>query len=380
MNYILSHKKINVAEIGIDEETAAISRIGTVFAPEHIPIGITVTNGKINRGDLNDWWHGRGVPASRQNIRELKTRLNISTMGKLILKCFGLSLSDQYWMNPLDNPLDWDKVNFFDNPFSEDVGDAMFGNKIKQGNLNLMSPDNTSDGWLKKRWKIIDKKRCLIKGGSDPFWQQPLNEVMAAIITKRLAIPYVSYSLVWENELPYSVCENFISSDTELVSAFYIHNTMKIKDTAQLYNHYLNCCEELDIPDVRINLDKMLTIDYIIANNDRHLNNFGAIRNANTLEWISPAPLYDNGSSLWYNNSAENIIKLRNNKSQPFHETHEEQIKLVKDFSWLSLPALAGVTDDFYILLKKSPLIDEKRRETLCLALENRVKSLLNII
>jgi len=31
MNYILTHKKIPVMEIEIDEETATISRIGSVF-------------------------------------------------------------------------------------------------------------------------------------------------------------------------------------------------------------------------------------------------------------------------------------------------------------------------------------------------------------
>ncbi|MDR2163733.1 MAG: hypothetical protein LBO70_07340 [Clostridiales Family XIII bacterium] len=30
----------------------------------------------------------------------------------------------------------------------------------------LMSPDNTSDVWLRKKRKIIDGRRCLIKGGS----------------------------------------------------------------------------------------------------------------------------------------------------------------------------------------------------------------------
>lgn len=42
--------------------------------------------------------------------------------------------------------------------------------------FSLISPDNTSDGWLKKKWTIIDGKRCLIKSGSAPFFQEPLNE------------------------------------------------------------------------------------------------------------------------------------------------------------------------------------------------------------
>ncbi len=41
----------------------------------------------------------------------------------------------------------------------------------------------------------------------------------------------------------------------------------------------------------------MIVLDYIIANEDRHLNNFGLLRNAETLEWYGFAPIYDSGSS-----------------------------------------------------------------------------------
>jgi len=52
--------------------------------------------------------------------------------------------------------------------------------------LDLLSPCNTSDGWLRKKWKIIDGKRCLLKSGSNPFQQEPLNEVLATSLHQRL--------------------------------------------------------------------------------------------------------------------------------------------------------------------------------------------------
>ena len=33
-------------------------------------------------------------------------------------------------------------------------------------------------------------------------------------------------------------------------------------------------------------------------NDDRHLNNFGIIRDVNTLKWTSVCPIFDNGQSL----------------------------------------------------------------------------------
>lgn len=62
----------------------------------------------------------------------------------------------------------------------------------------------------------------------------------------------------------------------------------------------MECCELLGIGNITPFLDRMLVLDYIIANEDRHFNNFGALRNAETLEWLGMAPIYDSGSSLGY--------------------------------------------------------------------------------
>ena len=366
------HRNIAVAQICIDEETAAISVIGDVFAPEHIPVGISLKNGRPYRSDLNDWWHGRSIPASRQNLRSAMDSLGVSSASMLITKCFGLSLSDQYWVNPVENPLEWEKVNFFDNPFSEDVGDALFGKKPHGKELELVSPDNTSDGWLKKKWKIIGGKRCLIKGGSNPFQQEPSNEVLASAVMRRLEIAHVPYSIMWEDGYPYSVCEDFITSETELISAYYIHNARRIEDAAFLYKHFLNCCSELGIPNARKDLDKMLVLDYLIANRDRHMTNFGAVRNARTLDWLGLAPVYDSGTSLW-NDQLPSAFTVENAISKPFLDTHEEQIRLIDDLSWLDMSKLKGLDEEFRDILSSSNFIDEARRDALCIAVTKRV-------
>lgn len=39
-------------------------------------------------------------------------------------------------------------------------------------------------------------------------------------------------------------------------------------------------------------------LDYIILNEDRHLNNFGVIRDVETLEWKRICPIFDTGRSM----------------------------------------------------------------------------------
>lgn len=281
---LLMHKRIQVASLELDDATGFIQKIGEIYEPEHLPIGVHVRQGVADRTELNQWWTDRSIPASRSGIQEALEVLEIANTKLLLLRCYGLSLSDQYWIKPDGSDLTWDDINFFDNSFSDDIGDVLFGTPKKGNALNFSSPDNTSDGFLKKRWKIIDGRCCLIKGGSNPFRQQPFNEVIATKIMERLDIPHVPYTLVWNKEAPYSVCEDIVNETTELIPAWRVMMSQKKGNNTSVYQHFVTCCEALGIRDVVPFLDRMITLDYIIANEDRHFNNFGLIRNAETLE------------------------------------------------------------------------------------------------
>ena len=374
MNYTLMHRNIAVADIEIDEETGTISKIADVMRPEHLPVGIELTGGRPNRKWLNDWWLGRGIPASRQGLRDALETLNISAPRLLLTKCFGLSLSDHYWLCPKSSAVEWNDVNFFENPFSEDVGNVLFGEKPDSAAISLLSPDNTSDGWLKKKWIIADGKRCLVKGGSGIVRQEPLNEVVAAEIMRRLDIPHVPYSIQWENDEPHSVCENFLTPQTELVSAWYIHQTSRRPNSVSHYDYYLNRCNELGIPNAELGINQMLVLDFLIANTDRHYSNFGAVRNAKTLEWLGIAPIYDSGTSMWHN--TPNAMIGNDVQSKPFRSTHAEQIKLAASLDFVDFAKLKDIEDAANEIYRQSPLIDANRRERLCRSLAERVKLL----
>ena len=345
MRCILMHKKIAVAEMELDDVSGFIQKINRVYASEHLPVGVPVRRGMVDRAALNEWWTDRSIPASRSGIREALETLQIASTKMLLVRCYGLSLSDQYWIRPEGANLTWEDVNFFENPFSEDVGDVLFGTNKKANAFDLSSPDNTSDGNLKKRWKIIDGKRCLVKGGSNPFRQQPFNEVIATGIMERLGIPHVPYQLMWDKGAPYSVCEDFVTGDTELVPAWRIIQTQKKANSTSVYQHFVNCCEALGAGNVVPALDQMIVLDYIIANEDRHLNNFGLLRNAETLEWMGMAPIYDSGSSLGYDKLAVQIRAERDVICKPFKKHHEEQLKLVSSFNWFDFGSLKDVKE-----------------------------------
>lgn len=244
--------------------------------------------------------------------------------------------------------------------------------------FDFRSPDNTSDGFLKKRWKIIDGKRCLLKAGSNPFMQQPFNEVVATIVAERLGIPHVPYTLLWDDETPYSVCEDFITPDTELVSAWRVMQSIKKDNSTSVYRHYLNCCELLGIPDMEHAIDQMIVLDYLIANEDRHQKNFGLIRNANTLEWIGAAPLFDSGSSLGYDKLPNQILSLRGVECKPFKKTHAEQLKLVASFDWIDFRRLEGIEQEIREVFDQAgDYMDEARKSAIVSAFSARLGNLM---
>lgn len=343
MKCTLMHKRIAVAEIELDDATGFIQKIGTIYEPEHLPVGTAVKNGAADRAALNEWWTDRSIPASRSGVREALETLEIASTKILLVRCYGLSLSDQYWICPEGSGLTWDALNFFDNDFSDDIGDVLFGANRKADVLDFSSPDNTSDGNLKKRWKIIGGKRYLVKGGSNPFRQQPFNEVIAAGIMERLGIPHVPYQVAWNKGAPYSLCEDFVTRDTELIPAWRILKTQKKSNNVSVYQHFINCCEALGIQNTVSFLDRMIVLDYIIANEDRHFNNFGMLRDAETLEWIGFAPIYDSGSSLGYDKMPPQICSEKEVVCKPFKNHHTEQLKLVSDFSWIDFRRLEDV-------------------------------------
>lgn len=377
MKYVLMHKNIPVALLDLDEDTGFIQKINELYDEKHLPYGVKVKKGIADRAALNNWWVDRSIPASRSGVVRAVEVLNLSSTRMLLLRCFGLSLSDQYWIKPADSNLEWSKINFFENGFSEDVGDVLLGKTDKNGHFDFSSPDNTSDGCLKKRWKIVDGKRCLFKSGSNPFMQQPFNEVIASIVATRLGIPHVEYRIVWDDGVPYSVCEDFINVNTELVSAWRIMQMTKKDNSTSVYKHYVNCCQALGISDIVKAVDQMLVLDYIIANEDRHQNNFGLTRNAETLEWIASAPIFDSGSSLGYDKIASQIIAETGIECKPFKKKHEDQIKLVSSFEWIDFKALDGVENDIVAVLNQAgEYIDETRKSAIVKSVLRRIENL----
>lgn len=126
----------------------------------------------------------------------------------------------------------------------------------------------------------------------------------------------------------------------------------------------------------------MIVLDYIIANEDRHLNNFGLLRNAETLEWLGFAPIFDSGSSLGYDKVAAQIRAGRDITCKPFKKHHDEQLKLVSSFDWIDFEKLKDIESMITEVLsdeKNGEFVDESRVSAIASAVGGRVQILREI-
>lgn len=125
----------------------------------------------------------------------------------------------------------------------------------------------------------------------------------------------------------------------------------------------------------------MIVTDYLIANEDRHFNNFGLLRNADTLEWIGAAPIFDSGTSLWYNVTEKNI-PYADVKCKPFKKTHGEQLRLVSDLKRFDFSRLDGIEDEIKEIMtaeNSGNFIEESRAEVIAESVRKRIDHIQNI-
>lgn len=375
MQYILMNKNTEVLEFTYDEDEHNITSIDKIINLDYAPVGIVDYKTGISKKELNNWWKSRAIPASRSKIREILEEMHIDSSIELLEKCMGLSLSDQYWIKNKDSKVLWSDINFFENDFSSDMGKLLLREINYSTDLDLFSPDNSSDGNLKKKWIILNGERYLIKGGG-VFNQEPFNEVIATALYKRIlnSDEYVPYTLIKENGIYYSCCPNMINSSEELIPAYYIDRMDKLRGSDSLYKHYIDILNKLNIPKSQELVDKMLICDYILANFDRHYRNFGVIRNVDTLKYIKIAPIFDSGSSLWANKPNNRIGE--DYKAKPFNSDAYKQISGIKNLEWLNLDKLVGFDEEVRNILRLNPDIDNERIDKIIIEINNRIEKI----
>lgn len=383
MKCILMNKNTEILIGEFDSALKTFSNIEEIKNINYAPYPIYKTYLSNNNNDtlksvLADWFLNRGIPSWRDKLDILLYRLNISAPSELLDKAFGLSLSDQYWIKPCDSNITYDEINFFNNDFdySEflEASLSLNSGKIKNDN-SLKAPNNTTDGMLKKAWIIEDGVRYLLKSGYKNEVLQPFNEVLASNICDRLGFNHVLYTLDKYKDSVVSKCPCFINENTELITA----HQLTYKEDVD-YESYVRLLENLEIENARIKLENMYILDYLILNEDRHLNNFGVIRDVNTLKILDVAPIFDNGQSLNITDYDSSSMIINGN-GRLFYEIlpFDEIIKIVRDINRIDLSKLDGIVqwyDDLLHSYQDITKMSDNKINNVCILLNKQINKL----
>jgi hypothetical protein len=307
--YILKHKEIPVVLFRMDEKNYKLLGINEILKADRLPFSIEKNNNLAQCAiKLNSWISGRGLADSRKDINKIKNIFKAENKEELIVRSYGLNLTDHYWLHKAEEDLKWSDLNFFDNIFDKlKVGGR--ANPDIDESVGEKSPNFCVDGSIEKRWVIKDNDiRVLLKGSRYKRMQEPFNEVIASKIMNELGIEHVEYNLkrTEDNNIPYSECRCMVDRNIEYINASSVMESEEY-ERKEPYVHYLEVCKKNGINNVKEKTDEMIALDFIIGNDDRHRGNFGIIRNADNLKWLKTAPIFDNGNCLFFDQDNDDI-------------------------------------------------------------------------
>ena len=190
-----------------------------------------------------------------------------------------LALIDCYWIKPSNVDIDFEEISPYFQPFWTGEGDYKKYEAV---------PTIYTDGFLSKHW--IDSE-WLLKSGETVH-----NEVECARLAKLCGINVADVELNHKAEV---LVRNFTNCDVMLEQAIIAGGIFATDDwnDDDVIEHFGE------------NGYKMLLIDAIFANGDRHAGNFGYLRDTSTGEYLGMAPLYDWDHALESDNLNDILIR-----------------------------------------------------------------------
>ena len=256
------------------------------------PMDLELTNEGLQR-----WLQKRVIPKSRAFVHEILKSLNLSAndLKGIIDICKGLSLNDCYWVVPTDFNGTFSEFNLYENKFDKILSLIAYTGVANVSTHFTSSPELTTNGNLPKGWRVLsDGKRYLFKGGSSGAvntGMEPYSEFYAYQIANAMGLNAVPYQLgMWKGMLS-SYSELFTDINTSYVPIGRVVQNGGLQAVLEYYRKLGNMYYD--------ELCSMLVFDAVIYNDDRHFGNFGLMRDNHTGEILRPAPVFDNGYSLF---------------------------------------------------------------------------------
>ena len=241
---------------------------------------------RVQNADL--WLEGRAIDSHRANSRLLKKALRLTERDDVstVIHVNGATITDTYWIREIGSELTYSDVKFDDDYFSNLALGGNYGSFNRAANSKrTKTPELTNTGSFEKCWKLRCGKWWIYKKATH---SEMFSELFVYELGKALGMNMALYvrgdGFIKSLDFTDSASFNF-----EPASAFMGDN----EDYSDVVKALESICPKA-IPDYI----RMIFMDTLCANPDRHTNNFGLLRDTETGELIGFAPNYDNNMAL----------------------------------------------------------------------------------
>jgi len=238
-----------------------------------------------NTGNMQAWLESRAIDSHRTNSRILKRALRLAHKDDLttVMAVNAATITDNYWVKPIDDvTTKYEDVRFKENMFDEL---ALTGDVNSFDRPPSKTPELTNIGSFEKCWRLENGEWWMYKAGRS---EELFSELMAYHIGKALWLPMAEYTAANDFIKSRDFTDN---AKVDFEPAFSI-----IGDTQDYIKTYVTLKEIGNT--IAEQYVKMCYFDGLIYNMDRHEYNFGVLRNGDTGEILSLAPLFDHNISL----------------------------------------------------------------------------------
>ena len=234
------------------------------------------------------WLKSRAADNRRPNIRLLKKALRLAERDDIstVVHVNGATITDNYWVRPIGSTLTYDDVKF-DNDFFSNLALKGTYDSFNKAAMSKHSktPELTNIGSFEKCWKLRDGEWWMYKKATH---DELFSELFIYELGKALGMNMAHYErgdgVIKSLDFTDSAKVNF-----EPASTFMGDN-----------EDYLAVVKTLEhiCPEAIEDYVKMIFLDTITANPDRHTNNFGLLRDTKAGKFIGLAPNFDNNMAL----------------------------------------------------------------------------------
>ena len=336
------------------------------------PLDLTLTSDGVV-----EWLNHRVIPKNRAFVEEILANygLELDDTQGIIDVCKGLSLNDSYWIVPDGFSGKFADYNLYENRFSEILSLVAYTGNAGEKDVLSTSPELTTGGMLRKAWRHIDGDGIyLYKGGTSGFsntGNEPYSEYYAYQIAQKMNLNAVLYDLEQWKGILASKCKLFTDINTAYVPIGRIVTHGGIR---ACLDYYASLGQE-----ALQQLKDMIVFDSVIYNTDRHFGNFGVLRDNHTGKILGPAPIFDNGLSLFCYATPEKLSDLDNyakTLSNPYNISYNRLCRgLMEKRQRDKLRALIG----FSFQRHPSLNLPEERLKAIERKVQNRVAELLSL-